>query len=102
FGFVLLGYFRIYHLLVGPIAGCAQALEVHEEARLHRWAIWLPRNREELVTCNTTIGRILDHRADCIARWIIVRARCESDVTPAQQVIDVAEARNDGSTIEGP
>ena len=100
FDFVFLGYFRIGHLLL-PIAGCAQALEVLEEARLNRCAIGLHRNSEELIARDTAIGRVLDYRADCITQRIIVRARRDSDVTPAQQAIDVARARDDGSTIEG-
>jgi len=88
------------YLLVGPITGCAQALEIHKEARLNRCAICLPRDSEELVVRDPAIGRVLDYRADCITQWIIVRPRRDSDVTPAQQVIDVARARDDGSTIE--
>ena len=101
FDFVLLGYFRICHLLI-PIASCAQAFEVLEEARLNRCAIWLQRNGEELVARDTAVGRVLDHRADCITQWIIVRARRDSDITPAQKVIDVAGARDDGSDHRGP
>src|SRR4029077_664856 len=84
------------------IAGCAQALEVLEEVRLNRCAIGLQGKSEELVERDTTVGRVLDHRADRIAQWISLRASREGDVTLAQQVVDVACAGDNGSAIERP
>jgi len=52
--------------LVRRFSSQPQTLEIFQKFRLQRGAIRFPRNRKELIGCDSAVARIFYHRADAV------------------------------------
>ncbi len=72
-----------------------QTVEVGQEFWLKRRPVRLACNSKELVTRDTTIAWVLDHRANAVMQHV----RQRPCVTFPEEVIEIARVRDDGRAI---